>query len=83
LTKLHNEEGAACVGGAGIEDAGDVGMVHNRQRLAFGLETGDDLSRVHARLDDLQSHLASDWILLLGHVDGCPCPPSPIFWRSL
>ena len=28
-----------------------------RQRLTLGLEPGDDLLGVHARLDDLQGHL--------------------------
>ena len=53
----------------GIEHPGDVGMVHHRQRLPLGLEAGDHLPRVHARLDDLQRHLAADGLRLLGHVD--------------
>src|SRR5438309_9970981 len=44
-------------------------MVHQRQRLAFGLEAGDDLARIHAGLDDLQSHLAADGVLLFGDKD--------------
>ena len=51
-----------------------LGMVHDRQGLAFGLEAGDDLAGVHARLDDLQRHLASDRLLLLGHEDGAHAP---------
>ncbi len=42
-------------------------MVHERQGLAFSLETSDDLARVHAGLDDLERHLAAKWVLLLGH----------------
>jgi hypothetical protein len=57
------------LGGAGVEDAGDVLMVHQRQRLPFGLEASDDLGRVHAGLDDLQRHLAADRLFLLGHED--------------
>ena len=44
-------------------------MVHQRQGLPLGLEAGDDLARVHARLDDLQRDLAADRLLLLGHED--------------
>ena len=44
-------------------------MVHQRQRLPLGLEAGDDLAGVHARLDDLEGDLAADRLLLLGHVD--------------
>jgi len=48
---------------------GDVGMVHNRQGLALGLEAGDHLLRVHTELDDLQRHPPADGLLLLGEVD--------------
>ena len=60
LDQLHDEVGAAGVGGAGVEHPGDVGVVHQRQGLALGLEPGDDLPGVHARLDDLQGDLAAD-----------------------
>ena len=42
-------------------------MVHQGQGLPFGLEAGDDLLGIHARLDDLQRHLALDRLRLLGH----------------
>ena len=53
---------------------GDVGVVHQGQRLPLGLEPGDHLLRVHARLDDLQRHLAADGRRLLGHVDDAHAP---------
>ena len=59
---------------AGVEDLGDVGVVHQRQGLALGLEAGDDLLGVHAGLDDLQGHLAADGLRLLGHVDDAHAP---------
>ena len=74
LDQLHDEVGAARVGGAGVEDLGDVGVVHQRQGLAFGLEAGDDLAGVHARLDDLQRHPAADRVRLLGHEDDAHAP---------
>ena len=40
--------------------------VHQGQRLLFYLETSDDLLRVHARLGDFQSDLASYRCLLIG-----------------
>ena len=43
LDQLHDEVGPAAVGRAGIEHPGDVGVVHQRQRLPLGLEPGDDL----------------------------------------
>jgi hypothetical protein len=66
VDQLHDEVGPAGVGGAGVENAGDVEMVHQRQGLAFGLEAGDHLPRIHARLDDLEGNLAPDRVLLLG-----------------
>ena len=44
-------------------------MVHHRQRLALGLETGDDRARVHARLDDLERDAAAHRLLLVGDID--------------
>ena len=60
LDELHDEERPAGVGAAGVQHAGDVGVVHQRQGLALGLEAGDDLTGVHARLDDLEGHFAAD-----------------------
>src|SRR5262249_18882385 len=54
---------------ARIQHLGDVGVVHQGQGLAFGLEAGDDLPRIHAGLDDLQSYFAANRLLLLGHED--------------
>jgi len=42
LDVLHDEIRPAGVGQAAVEDLGDVGVVHDRQRLAFGLEAGHD-----------------------------------------
>ncbi len=68
--QFHDEVRTACFGRAGVEDLGDVGMIHHGQRLAFRLEAGDDLFGVHAQLDDLERHAAADGLLLLGHVNG-------------
>ena len=41
--QLHDEVGPAGVGGPGVEDPGDVGVVHQGQGLPLGLEPGDHL----------------------------------------
>ena len=41
LDQLHDEVRPAGVGRAGVEDLGDVGVVHQRQGLPLGLEPGD------------------------------------------
>ena len=70
LDQLHDEIRQAGFGSPGIEDAGDVDVVHHGQGLPLGLEAGDDLAAVHARLDDLDGDLALDGMGLLGHEDG-------------
>jgi len=67
LDQLHHEVGPAAGGGAAVEDLGDVGVVHEGQGLPLGLEPGDHLAGVHARLDDLQGNLALHRLALLGH----------------
>ncbi len=74
LDQLHHEEWPAGVGGTRIQNASDVGVVHDGQGLAFGLEPGDDLSGIHAGLDDLEGDLAPDRVLLLGHEDRAHAP---------
>ena len=69
LNQFHDEERASGICRSSIQDAGDVGMVHQGQRLPLGLEAGHDLLGVHAQLDDLQGHPAADRLLLLGHID--------------
>ena len=66
--QFHHEVRPTTVGRAGIEYAGDVRMVHERQGLTFRLEAGDHLPRIHARLDDLEGYLATDRLVLLSHV---------------
>ena len=44
-------------------------MIHHRQRLAFGLESCDDLSRIHAQFDNFQRDFADHGLLLFGHVN--------------
>ena len=58
VDQLHDEVRQAVGRGPGVEHAGDVDMVHHRQGLPLGLEAGDDLAAVHARLDDLERDLA-------------------------
>ena len=69
MDELHHEVRPARLGRAGVEHAGDVRMVHHRQGLPLGLEAGDHLPGVHARLDDLEGDLAADRLRLLGHED--------------
>ena len=49
-------------------------MVHQRQRLPLGLEAGDHLPRVHARLDDLERDRPLDRLGLLGHEHDAHAP---------
>ena len=70
LHQLHHEVRPPAPRRAGVEHARDVRMIHQRQRLALGLEAGDDLPRVHAELDDLERDAPPHRPRLLGHEHG-------------
>ncbi len=72
--QLHHEERLAGLGGAAVVHAGDVGVVHQGQRLPLGVEPGQHRTRVHADLDQLERHLPLDRFGLLGPVDGAHSP---------
>jgi hypothetical protein len=67
LDQLHHEVRPAVGRRAGVMDLGDVGVVHQRQRLPLGLEPRQHLPRVHPRLDKLDGHRALDRLGLLRH----------------
>jgi hypothetical protein len=71
---FHHEVRPAGVGGAGVVDGGDVGVTQQRQGLAFRLEAGDHLPRVHTQLDELDGDDAADGMALLGLVDQTHAP---------
>ena len=64
--QLHHEVRAAGGCRPAVEHPGDVGVVHEGQRLPLGLEPRDHLPRVHARLEHLQRDLAPHGPRLLG-----------------
>ena len=70
LDQLHDEVGPARLGAAGVEHAGDVRVVHQRQRLPLRLEPRHDLGGIEPGLDDLESNGAANRLELLGHPDG-------------
>ena len=74
LHQLHDEERPAAFGRAGVEDLGDVGVIHQRQGLPLRLEAGEDRPRIHAGLDQLERDLSFDRLDLLGEVDAAHSP---------
>ena len=67
--KFHHKERTATLGDSSVVDLGNIGVIHQRNRLPFGFETGDDLLGIHPRFDDLQCHSSPDWFRLFRHVD--------------
>src|ERR1035441_7785851 len=67
--QFHDEVRSASVGGSGIQHLGDIRMIHQRQGLAFGLETRDHLLGIHAQFDDLERHAPTHRFRLLRHID--------------
>src|ERR1039458_8011344 len=67
--QFHDEVRSASVGCSGIQHLGDIRMIHQRQGLAFGLETRDHLLGIHAQFDDLERHALTHRFCLLRHID--------------
>jgi hypothetical protein len=79
LDQFHDEEWPAVGGRAGVEDAGNVRMIHQGERLPFRFEAGQHLTAVHARFDDLERDYPADRLVLLGHVDDAHAPFADLF----
>ncbi len=82
LDQLHHKIGAAVVADAGIENLGDVGMVHQGQRLPLLLEAGQHTSESRPgrmTLTAMRRCTGAVW----SATQTSPMPPSPSFWRSL
>ena len=69
LHQLHDEERLSGRGEAAVVDAGDVGVVHQRQGLPLGVEPGQHAPRIHPGLDQLERHLPLDRFGLAGQID--------------
>ena len=50
--QFHHKERPASLGCPGIQDLGDIWVVHEGQGLALRFEAGDDLPGIHPLLDD-------------------------------
>ncbi|MDR3701194.1 MAG: hypothetical protein P4L56_16220 [Candidatus Sulfopaludibacter sp.] len=74
LDVLHDKVRPALACGAGIEDPGDIRVVHDRQRLALVDEAGEHLARVHSQFDDFERYEAANRFKLFGQVDGAHTP---------
>ena len=59
VDQVHHKEWQAFIGGAAIQETGDVGMFQVRQNLTFILETVEDEPRVEVRLYQFDGDLFS------------------------
>src|SRR5687767_8226248 len=69
LNQFHYEIRPAGLSGTAVENLCNIRMVHHGQGLSLRLETGHNFFGVHAELNHLERHPATDWFLLLGHID--------------
>ncbi len=67
---LHDEVRMAGGHHAAVVDAGDIGVLHEGEGLAFGLETREDAAGVHAGLDEFDGDVPMQGGLLFGEEDG-------------
>ena len=69
VDSFHDEVRTAVFGFAGVEDARDIRVIENRERLPLGFETSKNFARVHPRLDEFDRDRTLDRLILLGGVD--------------
>jgi hypothetical protein len=67
--EFHDEVGPARFGFSRVKHPRDVGVIHQGEGLTLDFEAGDDLSRIHAELDDFQRDAATHRLFLFGHPD--------------
>jgi hypothetical protein len=80
---LHHEVRVTEPGDAGVEDLGNVRVVHQRQRLTLGLESCEYLAGVHAGFDQLEGDGASDGRELLRRPDLAHAPGTDPFLKPV
>ena len=76
---LHDEVRLAVGSGAGVEDLGDSGMIHARERLAFRFEALQENVVGHIGANELQRYETAQGSGLLRKPHLPPMPPSPSF----
>ena len=69
LDVFHHEEGGPLLRDPAIQHLGDVGMIHDGQRLPLSLETQQHLTAVHTLLNELDRHAPPNGLQLLGNPD--------------
>ena len=72
--QFHHEVRSSRFRGPAIVHLGNVGMIHQGQRLTLCVKACEHLLGIHPWLDDLQRHLAADGLGLFGHVDHTHAP---------
>jgi hypothetical protein len=83
LDQLHDEVRPAAGGFASVVNLGDIGMIHQRQRLPLGFKARDHLTRVHAGFEDLEGNLTADRLLLLGDEDQAHAAFADLFHQTV
>jgi hypothetical protein len=71
---FHHQIGLPVGGRAGFEHLGDGGVIHDRERPPFGLESLQERRAVDSGPDELQRHLAVYRCRLLGKPDLAHAP---------
>lgn len=68
---LHDDVRAAVVGGAAIEEAGNIGVIEGGDNLPFAAEALEDAVRLHAAVDDFDGDLfVVGFVGAVGEING-------------
>ena len=66
---LHDEVGIAILGRTRVDDRGQAGMAHHRERLPLRLETHEHVRTAKPRSNDLDRDITPDGLFLMGEED--------------
>ena len=72
--QLHHEKRATGCSCPAVQHACNARMIHERERLAFRFEPGNDALGVHAQLDHLDRNLAPNGFALLSPINDAEAP---------
>ena len=72
--QFHHEIWAASHGRPAVQHACNARMIHERERLAFRFESGNDALGIHAQFDHLDRDMAPNGLALLSPINDAEAP---------
>ena len=77
---LHHQERASIIGGAAIDEPGDIGVLEMGQYLPLGAEAAKSIVGIHSALDDFDGHLFAKRVVALREVNRADAAPADFLY---